>query len=130
MRTRKNGILGCRFFSRTISLFRPDQKESPDMKLLFRLLAAVLFVLFFGFALKNTQEVALRFFLDYELRGPLVLLLLGFFAIGAVLGVLAMTPMVFRYRRELGKHKHAIVVLQKNGATPDRGNASPPADAY
>lgn len=99
------------------------------MKLLFRIVAAVLFVLFFGFALKNTQEVALRFFLDYELRGPLVLLLLGFFAIGAVLGVLAMTPTVFRHRRELGKQKQAIVVLQKAGAAPEQ-EGTPRADAY
>jgi uncharacterized integral membrane protein len=100
------------------------------MKLLFRILAAVLFVLFFGFALKNTQEVALRFFLDYELRGPLVLLLLGFFAIGAVLGVLAMTPTVFRYRRELGKQRHAVAVMQKESVASEQAGAPPRADAY
>ena len=64
------------------------------MKIIFRIVAAILFVIFFGFALKNTQEVALQFFLGYEIRGPLVLLLLGFFAAGAALGVLAMTPTV------------------------------------
>ncbi|WP_293778120.1 lipopolysaccharide assembly protein LapA domain-containing protein, partial [uncultured Oxalicibacterium sp.] len=56
------------------------------MKIVFRILAAILFIVFFGFALKNTQEVALQFFMGYELRGPLVLLLLGFFACGAALG--------------------------------------------
>ena len=40
------------------------------MKVLFRIVATILFVIFFGFALKNTQEVALHFFLDYEIRGP------------------------------------------------------------
>jgi uncharacterized integral membrane protein len=38
----------------------------------------IIFVLFFGFALKNSQEVDLQLFLHYELRGPLVLMLLGF----------------------------------------------------
>jgi len=71
------------------------------MKFLSRIVATILFVIFFGFALKNTQEVALHFFLDYEIRGPLVLLLLGFFVAGGALGVLAMTPTVFRHRREL-----------------------------
>jgi len=49
------------------------------MKIVFRIVALILFIVFFGFALKNTQEVALRFFFDYEMRGPLVLLLLAFF---------------------------------------------------
>ena len=70
------------------------------MKLVSRVIAVLLFIIFFGFALKNTQEVALRFFLDYEIRGPLVLMLLGFFAAGATLGVLALTPTVFRHRRD------------------------------
>ena len=83
------------------------------MKLLFRIVAAILFVIFFGFALKNTQEVALRFFLDYEMRGPLVLLLLGFFVGGATLGVLAMTPTVFRYRRDASRQKKVIAAMKK-----------------
>lgn len=40
------------------------------MKFLSTLIGIVLFVLFFGFALKNTQEVDLHFFLHYDLRGP------------------------------------------------------------
>jgi putative membrane protein len=70
------------------------------MKLISTIVGFVLFVLFFGFALKNTQEVDLHFFLNYELRGPLVLMLLGFFCAGAALGVLALAPTVFRHRRE------------------------------
>jgi uncharacterized integral membrane protein len=83
------------------------------MKILFRIFAAILFIVFFGFALKNTQEVALQFFMGYEIRGPLVLLILGFFTVGATLGVLAMTPTVFRHRRELSRQKKAIASLQK-----------------
>lgn len=83
------------------------------MKILFRIIAAILFVVFFGFALKNTQEVALSFFLGYELRGPLVLLLLGFFACGFVFGILGMAPTVFRHKRDLSKQKKANAVMQK-----------------
>ena len=59
------------------------------MKFISTIVGFVLFVLFFGFALKNTQEVDLHFFLNYELRGPLVLMLLAFFVAGAALGVAA-----------------------------------------
>lgn len=82
------------------------------MKFISTIVGFVLFVLFFGFALKNTQEVDLHFFLNYELRGPLVLLLLGFFVAGASFGVLALTPTVFRHRREASKQKTTIASLQ------------------
>ena len=96
------------------------------MKLLFKIVAAILFVLFFGFALKNTQEVALHFFLDYEIRGPLVLLLLGFFAAGGALGVLAMTPTVFRHRRELSKHKKIVDPMQQENEAKGLARMQPP----
>ena len=83
------------------------------MKYVFRILAAILFVVFFGFALKNTQEVALRFFFDYEINAPLVLLLLVFFVCGATFGVLAMIPTVFRHRRDLSRHKKKIASMEK-----------------
>ena len=41
------------------------------MKILLRIIAVLLFIVFFGFAMKNTQEVSLQFFLGYEMRGPL-----------------------------------------------------------
>lgn len=96
------------------------------MKILFRIVGVLLFVVFFGFALKNTQEVALSFFLDYEIRGPLVLLLLGFFAGGAVLGVLAMTPTVFRYRRELNRQKRVSALTQQQAEAQQAARANPP----
>lgn len=86
------------------------------MKLLFRVLAAVIFIIFFGFALKNTQEAVLSFFLGYELRGPLVILLLGFFVTGAVFGVLAMMPTVFRHRREVSRYRKLLDLMEKDHA--------------
>ena len=87
------------------------------MRIVSTLVGIVLFVLFFGFALKNTQEVELHFFLNYELRGPLVLMLLGFFISGAALGILAVTPTVFRHRRESRSHKTTIEALQSVSRT-------------
>lgn len=96
------------------------------MKILFRIIAVLLFIVFFGFALKNTQEAALQLFLNYEIRGPLVLLLLGFFACGAVLGVLAMTPTVFRYRRELNREKRSLAAALQEADAQRAARANPP----
>jgi uncharacterized integral membrane protein len=95
------------------------------MKYVFRIVAAMLFVVFFGFALKNTQEVALRFFFNYEVNAPLVLLLLAFFVGGAVLGILAMLPTVFRHRRELARQRKAITAMEKESEA-QRARTQPP----
>ena len=96
------------------------------MKVLTTILGVILFILFFGFALKNTQEVDLNLFLNYELRGPLVLMLLAFFVAGAALGILALTPTVFRQRRQTSQHKNTIQALQSAAGT---GSAQPTPDA-
>lgn len=96
------------------------------MKIVSRIVAALLFVLFFGFALKNTQEVALRYFLGYEMRGPLVLLLLGFFCAGAALGVLALLPTVMRQRRELGRVQKKVGAMEQERAAQMQARVSPP----
>jgi uncharacterized integral membrane protein len=96
------------------------------MRFISTFIGFVIFVLFFGFALKNSQEVDLQLFLHYELRGPLVLMLLGFFVAGAVLGVLALTPTVFRHRREANKHKLTIHTLQ---ASALQANQPPQPDS-
>ena len=96
------------------------------MKLVSKFIIVVLFVIFFGLALKNTQEVALYFFWDKEMRGPLVLILLCFFAIGSVLGVFAMIPMVFRNKRELTKHKKIIADMEEVNKAKQ---AAPSADS-
>jgi putative membrane protein len=85
------------------------------MKLLFRIAACVLFIVFFGFALKNTQEASLQFFLNYEIRGPLVMLLLGFFVLGFLFGIIGMMSIVIRQKRALGKQKKISDNLQKDG---------------
>ncbi|QBE62606.1 LapA family protein [Pseudoduganella lutea] len=97
------------------------------MKIISTVVGIVLFILFFGFALKNTQEVDLHLFLNYQLRGPLVLLLLAFFVAGAALGVLALTPSIVRRRREAMRQQTMILTLQSAALqvnrAPDNVNA-------
>jgi uncharacterized integral membrane protein len=64
-------------------------------------LRLVLFGLLFGFALKNTDRVSLRFYFDYAWSAPLVLVLLFFFAGGVVTGVIAGLVKVFHQRRQI-----------------------------
>jgi putative membrane protein len=101
------------------------------MKFLSRIVGIVLFILFFGFALKNTQEVALRLFLGYEIRAPLILMLLAVFSAGAILGVLAMTPTVVRYRRNNDHQKSTALAARTASSPPNAERTQPPQpDAY
>jgi putative membrane protein len=68
---------------------------------------AIIFVLLLGFALKNSDVVTVHYYLDYVWEAPLVLILLGFFAMGAATGLLAVMPHLIRQRRELGKLRKA-----------------------
>ena len=99
------------------------------MKLLFRLAAIALFIVFFGFALKNTQEATLQFFLDYEVRGPLVLLLLGFFVAGFVFGILGMASIVIRQKLDLSKQKKLLAAAQRKEEPSQAVVAMPPPSA-
>jgi uncharacterized integral membrane protein len=92
------------------------------MRSLIRVLRAValivLFLLLFGFALKNSEPVTVRFFLGQEWRAALSLVLLAFFGAGAVLGVLASLTVAYRQRRELARLRRRLA------AEPPAGPAS------
>ena len=60
------------------------------------------FVLLLAFAAKNVQPVTLRFYFDVALQAPLVVMLLGAFALGALFGVAALIGTLMRQRREIG----------------------------
>ncbi|MDR0934181.1 MAG: LapA family protein [Burkholderiaceae bacterium] len=95
-----------------------------------RIIAFLLFIIFFGLAVKNTQETTLYFFFGYAIRGPLVLLLLGFFASGSILSLLGIMPMIFRSRRELTRKRKRIEALEKESESHRQSNTAPsPPDA-
>ena len=71
------------------------------MRYLNWLLRTALFIVLLGFAIKNDQPVTLHYFLGYEWNASLVVVLLCFFAAGAVIGILAMLGPVLRLRRQL-----------------------------
>ena len=65
----------------------------------------LVFLLLIAFAAKNVEPVTLRFYFDLSLQTPLVLALFGFFALGALFGVLALLTTVLRLRREISRLK-------------------------
>ncbi len=83
------------------------------MKYISRLLTLLLFVGFFGFALKNDEIVTLKYFFGFQQSAPLVIMLLIFFIVGAVIGAMAMVPMVYRHRRDLTHHRKTLAEVEK-----------------
>lgn len=83
------------------------------MKIFVRLTAIALFVVFFAFAVKNTDEVVLHLFWNAQAKSPLILLMLGFLLTGVVLGVLAMTGILLRYRRDLMRCRGELAQCRK-----------------
>ena len=77
------------------------------MKLILTVIKIVLFVLVLAFAVKNTEVVAIRWYMDMEWRAPMVFVVLGAFAIGMVVGLLMTVGPFVRVRREVGKLRRA-----------------------
>ena len=81
-------------------------------------LRILLFLLLFGFALKNTDPVIVRFYLGSQWEASLAMVVLVFFGVGAVAGVIACLIYVHRQRRE-------ILQLRKEA----RAKSAAPVDA-
>ncbi len=77
------------------------------------LFRGALFLLLLGFAVKNDEPVVLRYFLGYEWHTSLVMVVLCFFAAGAVVGVLAMLGNLLQQRRELSALKRELRLKNK-----------------
>ena len=71
---------------------------------LFRtLLKAAIFFTLFAFTLNNQGDVTVHFFFGRQWTGPLILVVLGAFCIGVMLGIVAMVPRWWRHRRDAAK---------------------------
>jgi uncharacterized integral membrane protein len=83
------------------------------MRYLIWTLRAVLFLLLLGFAVKNDQPVVLHYFFGYEWQTSLVVVLLCFFTLGVVIGLLAVLASLFSQRRELSAVKRELQLKNK-----------------
>jgi len=68
----------------------------------------VVFLFLLAFAVKNTDPVTLRFYFELAWQAPLIVLLLAFFAAGAVFGLAAALATLFTQRRENLQLKRAL----------------------
>jgi uncharacterized integral membrane protein len=73
------------------------------MRLVTWTIRIALFLLLLAFAARNTAPATLHFYFDLAWEAPLVLLLLAFFAAGALLGIVAALGALLRQRREIGR---------------------------
>jgi uncharacterized integral membrane protein len=67
-----------------------------------------LFALALTFAVKNSDPVAVRYFLGHEWHAPLIFVLLVFFCVGAVLGLLGALGQILRQRREISSLRREL----------------------
>ena len=73
------------------------------MRYVFWILRLMLFLLLFGFALRNDGAVVLHYYLGYQWNAPLSLILLVFFALGIGAGLMTSLATIFRQRREIAQ---------------------------
>jgi uncharacterized integral membrane protein len=85
----------------------------------------ILFVVLLAFAVKNTDPVTLRFYFDLAWQGPLVVVLFGVLAVGALLGIAATTGRLVRQRREIARLRREL--RQGVSMTTRETHAAPPA---
>lgn len=81
---------------------------------------AVVFLVLFLFALKNTDPVTVRFYFDQEWRAPLMLVALAAFAAGAVFGMIACIPAFMRRHREIAHLKKELRLRPAAHAATER----------
>jgi uncharacterized integral membrane protein len=79
------------------------------------LLKFALFVLILSFAVKNTDTVAVRYYLGQEWQAPLVLVLLVFFCLGIAVGIIASLGHLFRQRRQIATLKSELRAQSEPG---------------
>lgn len=78
------------------------------MRIVLWIIKLALFVLVFSFAVKNTDPVTVRYYLDTEWQAPLILILLIAFCAGAAVGIMTALGRVYRQRREIGGLKREL----------------------
>jgi uncharacterized integral membrane protein len=79
------------------------------------ILKFALFVVVLSFAVKNTETVAVRYYLALEWQAPLVLVLLTFFCLGVAVGIMASLGRLFRQRRQISVLKGELRAQVEDG---------------
>jgi len=89
----------------------------------------VVFLFLLAFAVKNTDPVTLRFYFELAWQAPLIVLLLAFFAAGAVFGLAAALSTLFSQRRENMELKRELAAQRAETAAAANPVPPPAVDA-
>lgn len=77
------------------------------------LLGLAVMVLGLTFAYRNPQTIAIKYHFGLNWEGPVSLILLGAFALGVALGLVASLALVLRMQRELRRARHEIADIEQ-----------------
>lgn len=93
-------------------------------------LRLLVFVIVLLFALKNTEPVQVNFFAEHIIQDvPLIVVMLGAFILGLVLGLLLMIGAIMRRRRENNRLRREIDRLQERLELSGQAGVTAPAVA-
>jgi len=92
------------------------------------LLKAAIFFTLFAFALNNQGDVTVHFFFGTRWTAPMVLVVLGAFAAGLLVGVLGMVPRWWRHRSAARKARTDADLARANLSA--EANAAPPVPPH
>jgi uncharacterized integral membrane protein len=74
----------------------------------------ILFILLFGFAVKNDHGVDLLFYFGRQWHFPLVFIILVAFAVGALMGVTATIASLLKQRREIFRLRKQLARAERD----------------
>lgn len=99
------------------------------MRILIWIIRLAIFLVLFGFAVKNDQIVTLKSYLGGEWQLPLVFVILISFAAGAVVGVTATLSSLIRQRREIGRLRKQLRKAEQAAERPSESTELVPQRA-
>jgi len=82
-------------------------------RVFYLLLGLAVMVLGLTFAYRNPQTVTINYHFGLNWEGPVSLILLGAFALGVALGLVASLALVLRIRGELKRARHEIADMEQ-----------------
>jgi len=80
------------------------------MRYLMWFLRIALFLVLLGFTVKNAETVTVHYYFGYQWQAPLILIILLFFALGLVIGVMSCLGTILKQKREIatGRRKYQL----------------------
>ncbi len=80
------------------------------MRYLMWFLRIALFLVLLGFTVKNADTVTVHYYFSYQWQAPLILIILLFFALGLVIGVMSCLGTILKQKREIatGRRKYQL----------------------